>query len=65
MRFAEPGGAMEAASVDGAVMLIFGDNTSPMMGGRNVTSARFAVALRDHSVTVDGIAMVHEGRTSA
>ena len=63
MRFAEPGGAMEAASLDGAVMLIFGDNTSPMMGGRNVTSARFAIAMRDHSVMVDGDTMVDEGRT--
>lgn len=63
MRFAEPGGAMEAASLDGAVMLVFGDNTSPMMGGRNVTAARFAIALRDQTVTVDGDTVVERGRT--
>ncbi len=60
---AEPGGAMEAASLDGAIMLIFGDNTSPMMGGRNVTAARWAVALRGHTVAVDGGVAVRDGRT--
>jgi len=64
MRFAEPGGAMEAASHDGALMLIFGDNTSPMMGGRNVTAARFAVVLRRHTVTLDRTVMVRDGQTS-
>ncbi len=58
----EPGGAMEAASFDGAIMLIFGDNTSPMMGGRNITAARWAIALRGHSVAVDGEVVVRDGR---
>lgn len=61
LRSLEHGGVMEAASCDGAVMVIFGDNTSPMLGGRNRTAARFAVALRDHSVTVDGVAAVRDG----
>jgi len=63
MRFAEPGGVMEAASRDGAIMLIFGDNTSPMMGGRNVTAARFAIALRGHTIALDGNVMVRNGKT--
>ncbi|MGQ0572374.1 MAG: hypothetical protein ACT4P5_22940, partial [Armatimonadota bacterium] len=62
-RVAAPGGAMEAASLDGAVMLVFGDNTSPRMGGRNVTAARFVIALRDQTVTVDGDTVVERGRT--
>jgi hypothetical protein len=61
MRFAEPGGIMEAASRDGVVVLIFGDNTSPMLKGQNVTAARLAIALRDHSVAVDGEVVVRDG----
>lgn len=61
LRSLEPGGVMEAASRDGAIMVIFGDNTSPMLDGRNRTAARFAVALRDHSVAVDGLTVVRDG----
>lgn len=63
MRFVEPGGAMEVASRDGAVVVIFGDNTSPMLRGENVTAARLAIALRDHSVAVDGESVVERGVT--
>lgn len=61
-RSAEPGGGMEAASRNGAVMVIFGDNTSPMLGGRNATAARFAIALRDHTMRLDGEAAVRPER---
>jgi len=61
-RAAEPGGGIEAASREGAVMVIFGDTTSPMLGGRNTTSARFAIALRDHTVRLDGEAAVRPQR---
>jgi len=63
-RFAEPGGVMEAASHDGAVVVAFGDNTSPLLGGRNVTAARFAVALRDHTVALDGQAVIVDGKAT-
>lgn len=60
--FAEPGGVMDVENAAGALLLVFGSNTSVNLRGQIQSAAHMNVNCRSHTITIDGTPAVREGR---